>query len=153
MVNYSNEAIKSSVDEYFSALFEPDVMLPSQFLVKDEKGIQGGERRLMAALLSDGVEAYISHSLSCAWDAQRSQSDALDWVETRDFSYVFSFDNVCECLGINPEYLRLGLLRYVRAFRRSSSTPVAWSDASSSAQTCTNVGITAWKKIRRPRKH
>ncbi len=136
MVNYNNEAIKAGTEDLFSGLFEPDIVLPSQFLVGSEKGIQGGERRLMAALLSDGIEAYISQcAVAGNWQSEDVHVDAFEWVETRDLSYVFSFDNVCECLGINADYLRLGLTRYVQAARKSASDKPNW------------------KKIRRPRKH
>lgn len=123
-----------------SGIFEPDVMLPSQFLIPDEQGLLGGERRLMAALLSDGIEAYINQSLNEAKGIvkrSRLRCDACEWVDAIDDTYVFSFDNVCECLGINPEYLRIGLHRYVDTVRRAHAGGSTDS---------------AWKKIRRPRK-
>ncbi len=138
MANYlDNTASSYSVDS--SALFEPDVVLPSQFLIPDETGIEGGERKLMAAILSDGIEAYIAQNISGIANSRRIRVDASEWVETKDYSYVFSFDNVCECLGIDPEYLRMGLMRYVRAVSEKST-----NDTGSQS---------AWKKIRRPRKH
>ncbi len=141
----SSSFIASSVMSHYSfdsasSVFEPDVMLPSQLLMPDEEGLTGGERRLMAALLSDGIEAYIGHAMATIEGnvkKARARADASDWVEESDASYVFSFDNVCECLGINPEYLRLGLHRYIEMVR-----------------TVRKDGATAsgWKKIRRPRK-
>lgn len=119
-------------------IFEPDVMLPSQFNAPDDEGVGGGERRLMAAILSDGIEAYIHQSLSRIAGNARGRFDACDWIEAPDPGYVFSFDNVCECLGINPEYLRLGLLRYVDAVHQHQMTGGRIQSA--------------WKKIRRPRK-
>ncbi len=143
MTDYSANFLAAYGFDNSSSVFEPDVMLPSQFMLPDEEGLAGGERRLMAALLSDGIEAYIHQATSRATDLYavarpKVRTDACEWVETPDESYVFSFDNVCECLGINPEYLRLGLLRYIetnRALRASG-----------------DGGNTAWKKIRRPRK-
>ena len=118
-----------------ATLFEPDVVLPSQFFKADRGGLLGGERKLMAALLADGVEAYIHASARLSHVVTTSdvrRSEALEWVHTKDTSYIFSFDNVCECLGINADYLRLGLMRYTRALREHQGT--------------------AWRKIRRPRK-
>ena len=121
--------------ESLASLFEPDVVLPSQFDNSNNRGIGGGERKLMAALLSDGIEAYISHATSI--EASYRRSEVCDWVETKDPAYVFSFDCVCECLGIDPDYLRLGLSRYVSAIHdQRKQGRVAHS----------------WKKIRRPRK-
>ena len=155
MSHYTSNAATVYSPDAVSNVFEPDFMLPSQFLVPDEQGLTGGERRLMAALLSDGIEAYIAHLTSPrlaavsagegnasrtngAFGGSRGRCDAQEWVDTVDESYVFSFDNVCESLGINPHYLRLGLSRYIaciREARESGTNPKA-----------------SWKKIRRPRK-
>ncbi len=125
-----------------SNLIEPDVMLPSQFFSTEEAGVRGGERKLMAALLSDGIEAYIAQATVPKVKRRANAYDACEWVDTRDHSYVFSFDVVCESLGINPEYLRLGLNRYVEAACGSSK------DTNGEPR----VPVLAWKKIRRPRK-
>jgi hypothetical protein len=37
-------------------------------------------------------------------------AEAHQWVMDRSKEYVFSFDNVCEALGIQPDYLRYGLV-------------------------------------------
>ena len=140
MSDYATNFLAAYGFDSSSSVFEPDVMLPSQYLIPDEQGLSGGERRLMAALLSDGIEAYINQAISqLAGNIRRSRtkSDACEWIELKDDTYVFSFDNVCECLGIDPEYLRLGLLRYIEVVSRK---PESGSTRS------------AWKKIRRPRK-
>lgn len=119
-----------------ASIFEPDVLLPSQFLDRSEEGVIGGERKLMAAMLSDGVESYIEQA-ELFLKGVPGRLDAIEWVEAKDLSYVFSFDNVCNSLGINPEYLRIGLTRYVKALKESQNS----SEVSPK-----------WKKIRRPRK-
>lgn len=126
-------ALAESSDDVAS-IFEPDVVLPSQFYSSDGIGLLGGERRLMAAILSDGIEAYL---LSCGTAPSESRrDDARDWVETKDPGYVFSFDSVCACLGIDPDYLRMGLTRYIRLEKAKRESG----------------GDSHWKKIRRPRK-
>ena len=127
-----------SSDPLVSALFQPDVMLPSQYQGEAEQGFSGGERKLMAAVLSDGVEAYISKCLSVHVSKNKNNTEAMDWVETPDASYPFSFDTVCYSLGIDANYLRLGLARYVQLIRDKQ-------------QNGTQIGG-YWKKIRRPRK-
>jgi hypothetical protein len=125
-------------DIYSGSYFEPDIMLPEQFNSKDEDGIDGGERKLMAAVLSDGVEAFLDQASSYV-KGYSSRLDAIEWVESSDNSYVFSFENVCSSLGISPDYLRLGLSRYLQAIKKSKMQS---GDANK---------ITPWKKIRRPR--
>lgn len=133
--SYNSSASMGGGDSY-SGVFEPDVVLPSQFFGSASDGIIGGERRLMAALLSDGIESYISQSIAMLNHCGK-KTDAVEWVETQDHSYVFSFDMVCESLGLDAEYLRLGLARYVATVHAKQQ-----------------VGEieTVWKKIRRPRK-
>ena len=138
MAEFSSNALSASAVDAYSSFFEPDVMLPSQYLTRDTQGLSGGERKLMAALLSDGIEAYVAQKTSVQVTRRRNKIDASEWVDTVDLTYVFSFDNVCECLGINPDYLRLGLNRYVESIREQRKNGQAPK--------------TVWKKIRRPRK-
>lgn len=119
----------------FVSLFMPDVVLPSQFQDIGRRGLRGGERKLMAAMLSDGIDAYLEYCTSDKTD--ELSADVCEWVHKRDSTYIFSFDVVCESLGIDPEYCRLGLARYLAAYNNKRAGIV-----------CEN----AWKRIRRPRR-
>jgi hypothetical protein len=123
-----------------SNVFEPQVMLPTQFFGDPPTGLPGAERKLMAALLSDGIEAFVRCAVKAGEDSdagsEKSALEAIDWVDNDDQGYVFSFSNVCYCLGINPDYLRIGLHRYVDAMKDRGQTRKT----------------SVWKKIRRPRK-
>lgn len=136
----------SSGDMYSGAFFEPDIMLPEQFNSQDESGVDGGERKLMAAILSDGIEAFmeqVQHFVNSAGSKGGfHKHDAIDWVENKDASYVFSFDNVCTSLGIDPEYLRYGLTRYVQSLKKAYRNNLTLGE---------HGEVTTWKKIRRPR--
>lgn len=121
----------------FLSLIEPDTILPSQFLDINRAGLRGGERKLMAAILSDGIEAYLHYCTS--ENPENLASDICEWVHKRDTAYVFSFDVVCSSLGIDPEYLRLGLARYLAAYRQKQKEGLAASGG-------------VWKRIRRPRR-
>lgn len=127
-----------SVD-FLGDFLEPDILLPTQLLMPDEKGIDGPERKLMAAVLSDGIEVYLTLSTSVTEPNKDDLADASEWVWTQDHSYVFSFDNVCESLGISPNYLRFGLERYLEKVKASKVNE--------------ETRTIAWKKVRRPRKH
>jgi hypothetical protein len=74
-----------AVDERFSGLFQPDTLLPSQFFDRVRRRSEHeGERRLMIAVLEDAVE-------------------------DPDRSWLFSFQNICDVLDIDANYLRRGL--------------------------------------------
>lgn len=139
MSDFNFESVYNSSGDSLGSFLEPDIMLPSQLLSPEEEGLDAGERKLMAAILSDGIEAYIHQSLNSETQKSRVRQEIIDWVENEDTEYIFSFDNVSESLGINPEYLRLGLYRYVAAAKKNKEADPATTES--------------WKKIRRPRKH
>jgi hypothetical protein len=102
-------------------LFEPDTVVAAQFYATFKGSpYKEPELRLMAAVLEDAISC-----LSIKWGAatarQRKQlEDARFWFGTEDDSeWIFSFKNICEALGINPAYLRRGLIRWAAATETS----------------------------------
>ena len=41
--------------------------------------------------------------------ARQLFDEALAWIASNDRGWFFSYENICETLEINPEYLRRGL--------------------------------------------
>lgn len=70
----------------------------------------GPERALMSALLFDGVQSYMSYVCATSEEVKAKYREAYTWVTRAEKEYVFSFENVCEGLGLDPEFLRLGLI-------------------------------------------
>lgn len=70
---------------------------------------RGPERSLLAALLFDGIQAYIGYSLAKTDSEKAHFVEAFNWVMDRVADEPFSFNGVCEALGVAPDYLRLGL--------------------------------------------
>lgn len=88
-----------------------------QILISDEvstgeKGYaHGPERALMLAMLFDAIQGYICYAqLPASKKLKSSYREAFNWVHAKTKDYVFSFNNVCEAIGMNPAYLRLGLI-------------------------------------------
>ena len=78
---------------------------------------QGPERALLAAILFDAVQVLLAgRSLTRASDTAALR-ETQAWLLSSDREYVFSFENVCEGLGLNPEYLRLGIINACNARR------------------------------------
>lgn len=76
----------------------------------------GPERRLMAAVLYDGIQNFLTYFSARGAEGRRKFKEAHAWLHTAaGGDYVFSFPNVCECLGINPDYLRLGIINLVNS--------------------------------------
>ncbi len=100
-------------DERQPDVFEPDTLLPTQyFAALQRKKFPAGEHRLVVALIQDAVECFQKHLH--ASDAKRRQLflDAESWIATDDDFGVFSFNNVCMLLGLNPVYMRQGLITW-----------------------------------------
>ena len=39
-------------------------------------------------------------------------AEALEWVDSADKTWLFSFENICDTLEIDPSYVRRGLSRW-----------------------------------------
>jgi hypothetical protein len=101
---------KETLDEKLPGLFEPDTLLPIQYFeAMRRKHLLEGEKRLILSVLEDAVECFMKCIDSSTNKGQRLFRDAEEWINLEDKHWVFSFDNVCEMLDINPEYLRRGL--------------------------------------------
>jgi hypothetical protein len=93
-----------------SQLLEPDVLLGCQYFdrVRRRAG-HGGERQLMIAILEDAVHMYLRHAGASDPERRELFRDAEAWIESRDESGFFSFENVCAVLDLDAAYIRRGL--------------------------------------------
>jgi hypothetical protein len=84
-------------------------------------GIRGGEERLMLAVLQDAVECFQKYVLTqYVWEKTLFQ-EAQDWILDKNTGWYFSFENICETLQLNPDYIRRGLLAWKEAKRKAHS--------------------------------
>ena len=108
-------------------LFEPDTILPTQFYsIFKNSQYREPERRLMVAILEDAVSCFSTDLHRCNPRQRKQYEEAKAWVAADEESeWIFSFKNICEVLGMNPGYLRRGLIRPITGSRtRSSGAPV-----------------------------
>ncbi|HZP40255.1 MAG TPA: hypothetical protein VFD84_01945 [Candidatus Binatia bacterium] len=104
--------------------FEPDTMLASQFFDRLRGRERRGEWHLMVAILEDAVNVYMKQAAAEDPHQARLFTEAEEWIEAHDRQYVFSFESICDMLGIDPEYLRGGLRRWKTAVRgRAGAEP------------------------------
>lgn len=91
-------------------LFEPDALLPAQFYAafRGGSGVRG-EKRLMLAVLEDALDCYQKYAIARDGHGQVLFEEANQWIASSDRGWFFSYENICETLEINPEYLRRGL--------------------------------------------
>ena len=99
-------------DELGGPVIQPDTVLPSQFFNGlRQRGFVEGEKRLMAAVLADAVDVYQKMAFNPESKGRQLFVDAEEWLfgggSTRWF---FSFENICDVLSLEPEYIRRGLV-------------------------------------------
>lgn len=83
----------------------------SEDLLNGDKGYAVGPvRALMSALLFDGVQSFMNFACADTPAHRNRYQEAHQWVSTRGSEYIFAFDSVCEALGVDPDFLRYGLL-------------------------------------------
>jgi len=116
-------------DEKIASLFQPDTLLSAQYFdTLRRKTLLEPEKRLMVAVLEDAINCYQDNLFSQHGKKRRLFDEAEDWIATAGGDWIFSFDNVCESLGFNPEYVRRGLLRWKEKNRQKQSPSGAWDE-------------------------
>jgi hypothetical protein len=104
---------KETLDERLPSLFEPDTLLPIQYFeAMRKKHMLEGEKRLILSVLEDAVECFMKCIDAPTNKGQRLFREADEWIAHEDKRWVFSFDNVCDMLDINANYMRIGLRRW-----------------------------------------
>jgi hypothetical protein len=64
------------------------------------------------AILEDAVSCLSADLRQCNPRQKKQYEEAKQWVTTDEESeWIFSFKNICEVLGMDPSYLRRGLIR------------------------------------------
>jgi hypothetical protein len=92
-------------------------VLPEQFYrLPDSTQQMSGEAALMYAVLEDAISCFQKGTLANGRRPQRLAREAEEWFFTDDLRWPFSFVNICAVLGLDPEFIRLGLKRWRQPF-------------------------------------
>jgi hypothetical protein len=99
--------------ERHGGLLELDVVLPAQyFRVLRDRALYGGERRLIIAVLEDAINCFQKHLFARDNRGRRLFCEAENWLMSADRELPFAFENICEFLSLDAEYIRKGLCRW-----------------------------------------
>jgi len=95
-------------------------VLPSQYFDVSGGHRLSGEQRLMLALLADAINVYQQGVLSRNTRKRLLFIDAERWITAgAKCHHAFSFDTVCDALGINPSMLRRRMLAWKHELHRN----------------------------------
>ena len=95
-------------DPWLSARFEPDFLVPVQFFdLTRRRSTLDGETRLVFAVLEDAVRCYV-RTVNSSRRCDREQfAEVGRWFHAEVGTHSpFSFEYVCDVLGIEPAALR-----------------------------------------------
>jgi hypothetical protein len=66
---------------------------------------------LLLAILEDAIHCLEKYRTAQDRAGKERFRDAESWIMKPGNDWIFSFDNVCELLGLDPQYLRKALLK------------------------------------------
>ena len=108
----TNQPVSQELQSWRS-LFQPDVVAPMQYMEKwrYRRGA-APEVMLMFAVLDDAVVCF--QKIACASNAHSKAlfNDAERWFFDDVGGDLFSFESICEVVGLDPEYIRKSLQRW-----------------------------------------
>jgi hypothetical protein len=80
------------------------------------------EKDLLLAILEDAIHTYRKYGRAHDPEGKKQFRETEEWIMEGGNDWVFSFNNVCEYLGLNPDYVRGGL-REVKSNMEAEEKP------------------------------
>jgi len=102
-----------SKNDFFS---QPDPLTASDYEATLSRVLPANsEMLLMLAVLEEAIDCYKRYLFAKDRKGQKLFAEAESWILDRDDDALFSFDNVCDVLGLSADYLRGGLRQWKEA--------------------------------------
>src|SRR5262245_27410446 len=95
-------------------VFEPWTVLPQQ-LIDGARAECSGEKRLMAAVLTDAIHVYLKYRGARVGQGALLFREADRWIHSVERGWLLSFENVCDVLQIDAGRLRRALANHAPA--------------------------------------
>ena len=73
------------------------------------------EKALLVAILEDAIHTYRKYRTARDRVGKERYREAEQWIMGGGDDWIFSFTNVCELLGLSPDYVRRGVIESVNA--------------------------------------
>jgi hypothetical protein len=80
-----------------------------------KKNLREGEERLMLAVLESAVEDFQKYVVARNAIGKKLFQQAEEWFLQKDSGTRFSFENICETLGLHLDQIRKGLMVWKEA--------------------------------------
>jgi hypothetical protein len=67
------------------------------------------EKALLLAILEDAIHCYRKYRAARDRAGRERFREAEQWIMEKGDDWLFSFENVCELLGLDPQFIRRGV--------------------------------------------
>lgn len=108
MLERNSAAGVGAEDEAWSVAHN-DTLIPAEYQDQRQRSQLDPEKRLMLAILRDAVACYRRNAGTQLGKRRRLFLEVETWIEDHRSDCLFSFRNICDTLGIDPDYLTRGL--------------------------------------------
>jgi hypothetical protein len=107
-----NYGTRLTFEDKVASLFQLDPVLPAQYQETFQRKTHlAPEKALMLAVLEDAILCFQRYAGARNGKTRRLFRDAENWILEKDDKWFFSFDQICSSLGLEPGYIRLGLMK------------------------------------------
>jgi hypothetical protein len=125
-------------------LFQPDVILPSQLLPEFRYRLMP-EKRLMAAIVDDAVNCFLKYRFAADSRRRRLFREAEEWIMDGDRCWPFSFESICDTLGLDAGCLRKGLREWHA--RHAEAAEERWIAPSAAESSATGAASPVFRSV------
>jgi hypothetical protein len=99
---------------------EEDILLAARYFESLRKKTRSPEERLVLALLENGIEYFQKYIDGGRPREKKRFTEAETWImQTDPENGCFSFENVCEILRLDPDYVRKGVRQWQIAHKKA----------------------------------
>lgn len=95
------------------AMMECDALAAGQFMDTCKRTFDGEpEKMLLLAVLQDAIHCFRRYGAARDRASLARFCEVQRWIMVPNSDWIFSFANICETLGLDPQYVRRGLLQW-----------------------------------------
>jgi hypothetical protein len=86
---------------------------PAEYLkIYERKPGLEPEKKLMLAVLEDAIGCFQNFVYATDNRQKKSFLEAKEWFNEEESEWIFYFENICDVLRLDPQYLRQGLISW-----------------------------------------
>lgn len=82
-----------------------------------------GSRRLLLGVLQDALRSFFQYRSNPTRQGQRIFDETQAWIWSSEQNWLYSFENICAHLRLDPGYIRQGLQHFLQTTRPAAATP------------------------------